>query len=45
MPAMTMPFFVLDPSMLDGLLVGDAVDFTFSPQTGGRHVILEIDKR
>ncbi len=45
MPAMTMPFYVPDVAMLEGLAVGDAVAFTFAPQAGGRHVIRAITKR
>lgn len=45
MPAMTMPFFVTDPAMLERLVVGDSVTFTFAPEAGGRHVIREIAKR
>lgn len=45
MPAMTMPFYAEDAAMLEGLAVGDAVEFTFAPRAGGRHVIVAIAKR
>jgi len=45
MPAMTMPFSLRDASQVDGLDVGDAVHFTFQPESGGRHVLVEIAKR
>lgn len=45
MPAMTMPFSLRAASQVDGLDVGDNVRFTFQPEAGGRHVIVEIAKR
>ena len=45
MPAMTMPFSLRTASQVDGLDVGDAVRFTFQPESGGRHVVVEIAKR
>ena len=45
MPAMTMPFSLRAASQVDGLDVGDAVRFTFQPEAGGRHVVVEIAKR
>lgn len=45
MPAMTMPFSLRATSQVDGLDVGDNVRFTFQPEAGGRHVIVEIAKR
>lgn len=46
MPAMTMPFYAPDAAMIADLAEGDAVRFTFRrPETGGRHDIVEIEKR
>ena len=45
MPAMTMPFDLRSASQVDGLDVNDAVRFTFQPESGGRHVVVEIQKR
>ena len=45
MPAMTMPFFPEEASLLEGLSVGDRVEFTFEPREGGRHVITAITKK
>lgn len=42
MPEMTMPFAVEDPSLFDGIAVGQRVEFTFSAEPGGRHVIRAI---
>jgi protein SCO1/2 len=39
MPAMTMPFDVEDPALLHVAAVGERVEFTFSREEGGRHVI------
>lgn len=44
MPAMTMPFDLLDPAQVQGLSVGDRVAFRFRPEAGGRHVIVTIRK-
>jgi Cu/Ag efflux protein CusF len=45
MKAMTMPFDVSGPSVLEGLKEGDAVDFTFTEESGGRLLIQSIKKR
>jgi protein SCO1/2 len=45
MPAMTMPFELRSADQVDGLDVGDEVRFTFQPESGGRHVVVEIAKR
>lgn len=42
MPAMTMPFQVEDASLLEGITVGARVEFTFSVEAGGRHVVRAI---
>jgi Cu/Ag efflux protein CusF len=42
MPAMTMPFSVEDAALFEGLAVGQRVEFTFSAEPGGRHVIRAI---
>jgi len=45
MKAMTMPFGVTSPTLLDGLREGDAVDFSFVEGAGGGVVIQTIKKR
>lgn len=45
MKAMTMPFAVSSPNVLDGLKDGDAVDFTFTEESDGRLLIQTIKKR
>lgn len=45
MPAMTMPFSVDDPAMLQSLAVGDAVELTFANKPGGGFRIVRIRKR
>ncbi len=45
MPAMTMPFFAKEEGQLASFAVGDAVEFTFEVQEGGRHEIVMITKR
>lgn len=45
MKAMTMPFGVKSPSLLDGLNEGDAVDFAFVEGAGGGLVIQTMTKR
>jgi Cu/Ag efflux protein CusF len=45
MKAMTMPFGVDSPSLLDGLAEGDAIDFSFVESSDGRLVIRTIKKR
>lgn len=42
MPAMTMPFDVEDPALLRAAAVGDRVEFTFSREAGGGHVIRSL---
>lgn len=42
MPSMTMPFDLEDLGLLDGVSVGDTVEFTFSREEGGRHVIRSL---
>lgn len=39
MPAMTMPFLVEDASLLEGISVGARVEFTFSVEASGHHVV------
>jgi Cu/Ag efflux protein CusF len=39
MPEMTMPFDVADRALLDGIEVGDRVEFTFTRERDGRHTI------
>ena len=45
MKAMTMPFAVLQPSVLDGLKEADSVDFSFTEESDGRMLIQSIKKR
>lgn len=45
MPAMTMPFTLTSASQVQGLSVGDAIDFRFRAESGGRHVIVSIRRR
>ena len=45
MRAMTMPFDVRSPALLDGLARGDSVRFTLTVTDGGRHVIERIERR
>jgi Cu/Ag efflux protein CusF len=42
MREMTMPFGVADRSMLEGIEVGDRVEFTFVRERDGRHTIRRI---
>lgn len=42
MPEMTMPFAVEDASLFEGLAVGQRVEFTFSVEPRGRHVVRAI---
>jgi Cu/Ag efflux protein CusF len=44
MMAMTMPFPVVDPAILEGLSVGDEVDFVVK-QEGERTVVTQIRRR
>ncbi len=44
MPSMTMPFDVEDPSLFEGLSVGDTVRFRFVRTEDGRHVIRAIHR-
>ena len=44
MPAMLMEFYVKEKSLLDGLNVGDLVDFTIE-EKGGTEIISEIKKK
>jgi len=44
MPAMRMEFYVKDKSLLDGLSVGDLVDFTIE-EKGSTEIISEIRKK
>lgn len=44
MPAMRMEFYVKDVSLLNGLKVGDLVDFTIE-ENGGTEIITEIKKK
>ena len=37
-----MPFDVEDPALLHVAAVGDRVEFTFSREAGGRHVIRSL---
>jgi Cu(I)/Ag(I) efflux system protein CusF len=39
MPAMKMEFYVKDKSLLDGLVVGDQIDFTIENRVGGLQII------
>ncbi len=45
MKAMTMPFDVSSPAVLDGLKEGDAVEFSFTEESGGSLLIQSIKKR
>ncbi|MFO0668432.1 MAG: copper-binding protein [Polyangiaceae bacterium] len=45
MKAMTMPFAVKEPAVLDGLAEGDAVTFSFTEESDGRLLIQSIKKR
>ena len=45
MKAMTMPFEVPDRSMLEGLAVGDAVDFSFTDDGSGHLTIDRMTKK
>jgi len=45
MKAMTMPFDLQSPSQVDGLKEGDAVDFSFTEENGGKLLIQSIKKR
>lgn len=42
MPEMTMPFSVEDSALFEGLAVGQRVEFTFSVEPRGRHVVRAI---
>ncbi len=42
MPEMTMPFGVEDATLFEGLAVGQRVEFTFSVESRGRHVVRAI---
>ena len=42
MAAMTMSFKIADPSMLDEIKVGDTIDFTFTTDSRGRFVVLDL---
>ena len=44
MPAMIMEFYVKDRSMLDGIKVGDLVDFTIE-EKGSTEIISELKKK
>ena len=45
MPAMKMPFHADDPAILEGIAVGDRVEFQFTRPEGARHVLSSIKKR
>ncbi|MCB9618294.1 MAG: copper-binding protein [Sandaracinus sp.] len=45
MPAMTMPFSVEDASLFEGLAAQQRVEFTFSVEGRGRHVVRAIRRR
>src|SRR4029079_8759466 len=45
MKAMTMPFDLPSPSLVDELKEGDAVDFSFTEESGGRLLVQTIKKR
>ncbi len=45
MKAMTMPFDLPSPSLVEGLKEGDAVEFSFTEESGGRLLIQSIKKR
>src|SRR5690606_6808742 len=45
MPSMTMPFWVESPSQLEGIAVGDTVEFRFRRGEGGKHFLVSIRKR
>lgn len=45
MKAMTMPFDLTSPSQVDGLKEGDAVDFSFTDEGGGKYLLQSIKKR
>ena len=44
MPAMTMPFYVDDAAVVEGLAVGDRIELTFDRPEGARHVIRSARK-
>lgn len=45
MKAMTMPFAVKEPAVLDGLAEGDAITFSFTEESDGRLLVQSIKKR
>jgi len=45
MPAMTMPFELVGSDQVEGVAVGDRVEFRFRAAGGGRHVIVTITRR
>jgi Cu/Ag efflux protein CusF len=45
MPSMTMPFWIESPSQLEGIAVGDSVEFRFRRGEGGKHFLVSIRKR
>lgn len=45
MKAMTMPFAVSAPSVLEGMKEGDAVEFSFTEESDGRLLLQSIKKR